>query len=187
MPANLQNNPWFQLVLVLALAGAIVYFGWNIYPNTVEMEGNITSLQDGNTKLRKEVDEGHELEAKLPELEREIKSKELELQSLKRIIPSEREAEDLIRKVERMATENNIVVRSLTSQGTITREFYLEWPILITTHGTYHNLGKFFSKISQYARIINIQNVTLTANRTSNPNHTIDASFTALTYVYKEK
>ena len=187
MPQNLQNNPWFQLILVVLMAGGIVYAGRSFWPNTLKMEEDISALKDSNTKLKKEVDEGKELEARLPELEREIKGKELELENLKKIIPSEPEAQDLIRKLERMAAETNIVVKSWTSQPKATKEFYFEWPIAITASGSYHNLGKFFSKISNYARIINIQGVRMNAVKTTNPNYTIDAGFTALTYVYKEK
>lgn len=187
MPENLQNNPWFQLILVLAFAGAIVYFGTSVWPNTAEMKTQIAGLNDSITKLQDIVNDGRKLEMRLPELRREIKTKELELENLKKIIPSESEVEDLIRKLERMAGETNISVKSFQSQPRITKEFYFEWPISITATGSYHNLGKFFSKISNYARIINVQGVRMTALRTGNPNQTIDSAFTAVTYVYKEK
>ena len=128
-----------------------------------QMRETIRGLQDNIAKLEKEVDEGRQLEARLPELRREIRAKELELETLKKIIPSEPEAQDLIRKLERMASENSIVVRSWTSQAKQAREFYFEWPISITGTGSYHNLGKFFSAVSNYARIINIQGVKLNA------------------------
>ena len=84
MPDNLQNNPWFQLGLVLALGLGIVYVGWNVWPNTVQMETMNKAIMDTNTALAKEVKEGLELEQRLPELEREIKAKEEELENLKK-------------------------------------------------------------------------------------------------------
>jgi len=187
MPENLQSNPWFQLVLVIAVAGAVVYFGRSVWPNTVEMERANVAIGENISKLQKEVNEGKELEAKLPELEREIKSKQLELENLKKIIPSAAEADDLIRKLERMAVETNIQVRQFSPSKPIPKDFYSEWPIAITVDGSYHALGKFFSKISNYARIINIQSMRLSSLNSKNPSVTLSATFNALTYVYKEE
>ena len=186
---NIQNNPWFQLALVVVLSVAIIYGGYKLWPDLLTMQATIASLKDNITKLQKEVDEGRKLEERLPELRREIKQKELELENLKKIIPSDREAQDLIRKLERMAAETNLTIRSWNSQPTAAKEFYYEWPIALTVSASYHNLGKFFSKISNYARIINVQSVRVNAYRSNppNPNYTIDASFTAVTYVYKDK
>lgn len=182
-----KNNPWVQLVLVLLFAAGIVYVGWNFWPNTIQMEIQNRGIAEANTALAKEVKEGLELEQRLPELQREIKLKEEELENLKKIIPSDREAEDLIRKLERMAGETNILVKSFQPEQQVAKEFYFEWPIAISATGSYHNLGKFFSKISNYARLINVQNVTLRSTRSPNPNTTLEASFRAVTYVYKEK
>lgn len=186
MPENLQNNPWFQLMLALVLGGAIIYVGREFFPNTNEMRRTIGALESEIAELQKKVNEGRELEARLPELEREIKSKQLELENLKKIIPSAPEAEDLIRKLERMAAETNIAVLSWSSQPKVAKEFYYEWPIALTTAGSYHNLGKFYSKISNYARIINVQGVRLTAVQSKSASETLNAAFTAVTYVYKE-
>jgi Tfp pilus assembly protein PilO len=186
MPENLQNNPWFQLVLVLLLGAAIIYAGREFWPNTVQMRTDIARIKEDIGKLQKEVDEGRKLEARLPELEAEIKRKQLELESLKKIIPSTPEPEDLIRKVERMAAETSIAVQSWNIRKPTPQEFYEELPIDLSAGGSYHNLGKFFSKISNYARIINIRGVQLRAVSPPNATQTLTATFTAVTYVYKE-
>ena len=188
MPDNLQNNPWFQLVLVVALAGAIVYAGRNFWPNTAQMELTIGGLEDEITKLQDVVNEGLKLEKRLPELRRTIREKEKQLETLKKIIPTRSEAEDLIRKLERMAAETSLNLRSFSPQPTAAKEFYFEWPIALTVSGSYHNLGRFFSMISNYARIINVKGVRMGATpNLRDPTQTISASFTALTYVYKEE
>src|SRR3989442_1923968 len=121
---DLQNNIWFQLALVLGLAFGIWYFGTNVWPNTVEIETAIKNLTEEITKLQKEVDEGRQLEARLPELEREIKAKELEFDNLRKIIPSGPEAEDLIRKLERMAGDTSLPTASVTPPGKVKHAVY---------------------------------------------------------------
>lgn len=189
MPQNLTNNPAFQLVLVLVFSGAIVYAGINFFPNTAAMEEQIAALETDIGSLQETVNEGLKLEKRLPELRKTIREKEKQLETLKKVIPTTSEAEDLIRKLEHMASETAVSIRSFTPQPSTPKDFYYEWPILLTTTGNYHNLGRFFAKISNYARIINVRGVSINAVASvpGNPNETISANFTAMTYVYKEE
>ncbi len=67
------------------------------------------------------------------------------------------------------------------------QDFYSEWPIEISSTGTYHNLALFFDRISRFSRIINIENLQVSAPAAGAQGpHTITASFIAKTFVYKE-
>jgi type IV pilus assembly protein PilO len=67
------------------------------------------------------------------------------------------------------------------------KEFYSEWPITVDLDGTYHNLALLFDRIGRFSRIINIQDLTISATTpTKTSPHTIAASFIAKTFVYKE-
>ena len=164
MPENLQNNPWFQLVLVVLLACALVYAGRNLFPNTNEMQVEIDRLEENITTLSNEVEELRRLERILPQLRQAIREKEKELETLKKIIPPEDLSEELIRRLENMAAATGISVKSYVPRPYVPQEFYKERPIDLTASGTYHNLGKFFAKISNFARIINIKGVRINAN-----------------------
>ena len=60
--------------------------------------------------------------------------------------------------------------------------------------GSYHNLALFFDRISRFSRIINVEDLLVTAlpvvKNPKDPNavnpHTITATFVAKTFVYKE-
>ncbi|HKV09379.1 MAG TPA: type 4a pilus biogenesis protein PilO, partial [Thermoanaerobaculia bacterium] len=88
-------------------------------------------------------------------------------------------------------------IRSLAEQGDFTlkrftpglltdKEFFSEWPIAIAVDGSYHNLALFFDRISRFSRIINIEDLTVSAMQRPDSPHTITAQFTAKTFVYKE-
>ena len=62
MPENLQNNPWFQLAIAVVIAVAIVYVGWNVWPNTVQMQTANNGIRENITTLQKEVKDGLDLE-----------------------------------------------------------------------------------------------------------------------------
>ncbi len=66
------------------------------------------------------------------------------------------------------------------------RDFYSEWPIAIRLNGSYHNLALFFDRVGRFSRIINIEKLKITALPNSLKGHTISASFTAKTFIYRE-
>ena len=133
--------------------------------------------------------EGLELEQRLPELEREIKGKEEELENLKKIIPSDREAEDLIRKLERMAARDQHHGQELPARSSqVPKEFYFEWPIAIAG-------GRLVPQRRQV--LLEDQQLRAAHQRPERDPHgrpgaptrprRSTATFKAVTYVYKEK
>jgi type IV pilus assembly protein PilO len=187
---NLQNNPWFLLGIAVLLAVGIIYFGWAVWPNITELNAKISTLNDDIAALRKEVEEGRALQARLPELQREIKAKEEELEQLKKILPPDPEVEMLVRKLERLAVDSRLFIKNWTSGKKIQQEFYWEWPIAVSASSSYHNLAKFYAMLGNYARIINVANLRITRSRSrkaEDADKTIQVNFTATTYVYREE
>ena len=183
---NLQQNPWFLLVLAVLIAGGAIYFGANVWPNTNETERKLLNLVEEIARLKKEVEEGRALQARLPELQREIKAKEEELEQLKKILPPDPNVEDLVRKLERLAVDSSLQIRQWKSNKRIAHDFYYEWPIAVAARGSYHNLAKFYAMLGNYARIINVSNLRLVQLKSQEADTTIDVNFTATTYVYRE-
>ena len=71
----------------------------------------------------------------------------------------------------------------------VPRAFYSDWPIQIDVEGNYNGLGTFFEKVSQATRIINVNSIMVTGfdkEQDMNPSHTLKASCTATTFVFKE-
>ena len=104
---------------------------------------------------------------RLPEFQREVQALEARLETLKRILPPEKEMPDLMRRVQYLAAQSSLGIRKFTPAPVAQREFYLEVPINIDIDGTYHNLGAFFDRISRMSRLVNVGNVKIKAQ--SNP------------------
>lgn len=62
---------------------------------------------------------------------------------------------------------------------------YAEWPISVAVDGRYHNLATLFNHLSNFTRIINVEQITLSALPTQ-VERTITAEFVAKTFVYVE-
>ncbi|HEY4565590.1 MAG TPA: type 4a pilus biogenesis protein PilO, partial [Thermoanaerobaculia bacterium] len=125
----------------------------------------------------------------------EVRQLELELDKLLRILPARRNTPDLMRRIRSLAEQGDFTLRAFTPGVLTDKEFYSEWPIKVNLDGSYHNLALFFDRISRFSRIINIENLEVKALPQGKPNpkapdaanpHTINAQFTAKTFVYKE-
>ncbi len=61
----------------------------------------------------------------------------------------------------------------------------MEWPISVSVDGRYHDLAILFNRLSNFSRIINVEQISIVA---LNPQieKTISADFVAKTFVYVE-
>ena len=72
---------------------------------------------------------------KLQEFQREVALLEAKLETLKRILPPEKETPDLMRKVQSLAAQSNLMITKFTPGATVNKEFYQEWPINVDVDG----------------------------------------------------
>ncbi len=105
--------------------------------------------------------------ARLPEFRREVERREATLQALSRILPSSKEVDDLLRKVQQMAAESSLDVLRFKPEATQPRDFYAAWPISLELDGNYHNLAYFFDRLSKLSRIVNVSDLKISANKTA--------------------
>jgi type IV pilus assembly protein PilO len=89
-----------------------------------------------------------------------------------------------MRKVQSLAAQSNLVIRTFTPAATVNREFYQEWPINMAVDGSYHNLGYFFDRVSRLSRLVNVGNLKIAAAANQTSSKTISANCVATTFVY---
>ena len=174
-----------QVLLFVALALGIVVGAYALWPKLGDMRKDIAELEDQFAEKQREIRKGQAAEQRLPELEREIEAKKLELKDLEQILPSDRETGDLLRYVKNLGDQSNLDLKSFAPGGLRPAEFYKEFPIEMQVAGRYHDLGIFLDRVSKYSRIINVDNLRIGSAR--EPGKTIQASLTATTFVYTEE
>jgi type IV pilus assembly protein PilO len=123
---------------------------------------------------------------KLPEFQREVQALEARLETLKRILPPEKETPELMRRLQYLAAQSSLQIRKFNPAPVSQQEFYQEVPFNLDVEGTYHNLGAFLDRISRMSRLVNIGNVKVKAQSKPTINNTITASAVATTYVYQD-
>ena len=153
---------------VAALVAAIICGGfyWFYYSDALEQQ---TKKEAQLAKLQQEIRALEATANRLPEFQREVQALEARLETLKRILPPEKEMPDLMRRVQYLAAQSSLAVRKFNPTATAQKEFYLEVPITLDLEGTYHNLGAFFDRVSRMSRLVNLGNIKIQAQKS--PDH----------------
>lgn len=166
--------------LAVLIGGLFWYFYWS--DATIERDDKTAKLEALNKEIR-----ALEVTAqKLGEFQREVALLEKKLETLKSILPPAKETPDLMRKVQALAAQSNLSINNFTPGATVSKEFYQEWPIAMGLVGSYHNLALFFDKVSRLPRLVNVNNIKITAMGNQTVSQTISVANTATTFVYIE-
>lgn len=186
MALTLDDKPWWMGLLVgLLLAGGVVYGIESFLVQDIKKEIATADTRIG--ELDQKIQQGRAAERKLPQFRAEVKRLELELEKLRRILPSTRNTEEIIKKIKSLVDEGEFALNRLSFPplGAASTDPYVEWPIAVAVDGRYHDLAILFNKLGNFSRIMNLENIRITA-RGEQDTKTISAEFTAKTFVYVE-
>src|SRR5499426_2332262 len=186
MDISLTKLPWWgQIVafVLLGLGGCGAFYYYYEMPARVDM----TSRQQQLTALRADITKGLSTAKKLPEFRAQVTELESRLASLKAVLPEEKDAADLLNRMQTVASQSNLTIKSFKPGVTATKQLHAEWPINLELDGTYHNLALFFDRVGKFTRIVNITGLDVKGKDKPEPNSTITASCVATTFVLLDK
>ena len=182
MQLSLSKLPWYGQIaaFVLVSAGATAGF-WYYYVQ--EMQADIAIRKTRLTALRGDITRGVATARRLPEFQGQVGELEGRLDSLRAVLPEEKDVADILRRIQGLAAQSNLSIQRFTPQPSVQQAMYSEVPIKLQAEGTYHNLGAFFDRISKFPRIINISNIAIKAKPDTESGATIVAECIATTFV----
>lgn len=185
METGLEDKPlWVLLIVAIVLAAVVA--GGGYYFKIRNMNDEIGRQQSRIAELEDQIRRGEAAKAQLPQLQEKVARLEQQLDRLLEILPDRRNVHILLRQFRALVERGDFNLLRVTPGREIEKEYFNEWPIELTLEGTYHNLAKFFDRMSRFKRIMNVEGLRISANRNPSPSRTIDASFVAKTFVYKE-
>ncbi|MCJ7524772.1 MAG: type 4a pilus biogenesis protein PilO [Candidatus Aminicenantes bacterium] len=182
---EIQNLPWYGQLLVFLIVGVVLFgiFYFVIYSPT---QDEIASIVVQSERLEDEIRKAEKNESKLEKLKEEKALNEKILEDLKGILPEKKEVSQILRKIQAIASNARLKTSTFNFNKETNREIYLEWPIAISLEGNYHNLGIFFDQVARLKKIFTIDGLNITPLRSLSYDYTVQASFTATTYIYRE-
>ncbi len=139
------------------------------------------------SRSRADINKGLTTAKKLPEFRAQVTELENRLVNLRAVLPEEKDAADLLRRMQTVATQSNLVIKSFKPAPTVTKQLHAEWPISLELDGTYHNLAIFFDRVGKFTRIVNISALDIKGKDKPEVNSTITAACTATTFVLLDK
>jgi type IV pilus assembly protein PilO len=178
----MKNMPWYGSVIVAVVIFALA-FVFYFSPQNAKLQ----TVKADRVQVETEVKGLKQKKKELDKIERELVVMTAQLKGLETIIPQRKEQADILRQIQQLAYDARLDVTNFTQQKEISREFYAEWPIVVQVNGTYHNLGTYFDRLSQYSRLFTIDNFSIKAQSRQTDQLTISANWTAKTYLFLEE
>ena len=185
MDLNLNKLPWYgQMGLFVALGLALIGGFYWFY--AVPAQEEMATREQRLASIRVEIAKGATTANQLNEFRQQVAELEGRLESLKAVLPEQKDVADLLRRIQTLATQSNLAIRGFKPAPSVTKQLHAEWPIALQLDGTYHNLAMFFDRVSKFSRIINVSNIAIHAKDKPEPNSTITVDCVATTFVLLE-
>jgi type IV pilus assembly protein PilO len=186
MELSLTKLPWWAQIaafVVLALGGCGAFFYYYEMPARADMASRQIQL----VALKADIAKGLATAKKLPEFRSQVTELENRLNSLKAVLPEEKDAADLLNRMQTVAAQSNLTIKSFKPGATVTKQLHAEWPITLELDGTYHNLAIFFDRVGKFTRIVNISGLDVKGRDKPDSGATITATCVATTFVLLDK
>lgn len=186
--ASLEMNklPWWGQLLVFTVIGGAIVGGYSyFYEQQHRADLDVRRAELG--AIRGRIDTGMETARKLPEFRAQVGDLEGRLESLKAILPEEKDVAELLRRLQTLASQSSLTIRHFRPRAIATKELHAEWPIEIEVEGAFHNVGQFLDRVSKLPRIINVGAMQMTTVESPRPGATVRVTCTAMTFVMNDQ
>jgi type IV pilus assembly protein PilO len=158
MAISFREYPWYLQALIF-FALALVIFGVGEYLPMSPVSAMRTTLDQNHSKesdLTRQVAELQVYERRNAEFKVEMAALEKQLDTLKTIVPEEKEVDEFMRLLQEAASASGVQIRSLAPQAVVAKEYHYEMPVAISVDGPYFAIEDFFARLSRLSRIINV-------------------------------
>ncbi len=182
-----------QVLLALAITLVLVVAGMYVPGSPVAQERDeVDKAVRQRAELNQQVTQLQVYRQRYSELKSQMDALNKQLDTLKTIVPEEKEADEFIRMVQGAAAASNVQLRRLTSQAIVTKEYHYEMPFEVQADGPYFNILDFFGRLSRLSRIINVGDLAFAdpakgqgTKYPVRPGTTVSGVFTATTFFTK--
>jgi type IV pilus assembly protein PilO len=186
MDISLTKLPWYTQLgafVVLACAAAGAFYWYYEKDARAEIDVRMKQLEAMHLDIAK----GRGTAAQLPQFRIQVGELENRLVTLREVLPEEKDAADLLRRMQTVAVQSNLKIKGFKPAPVVMKQLHAEWPIALELDGTYHNLAIFLDRVGKFTRIVNITDLQVRGKDKPEPNSSITATCVATTYVLLDK
>ena len=171
----------YRILIFLGIFAVLIGpFIWFIYLPKVK---KIEDLKNEQQTLDSRLLRAQAKVRQLKHLENEMQKAQAEFKMVKKKLPEQKEIPSLLANISRSGHESGLEFLLFQPGPEIRKDFYAEIPVSIRVSGSYHEVALFFDKVSRLSRIVNIDNINMTSNKTDNK---LNTTCSAITYRFVE-
>jgi type IV pilus assembly protein PilO len=169
--------------VVAGILGLLIVAGLGFFLVIAPKLDERARLRPESEKLQAEVRRASADEANLRPFRRQAEELRNRLEAAKELLPSEKEMPRLYRQLTDIASQSGLHLAVFTPKPPVDGEDVAEVPIAMTSEGSYHQLGAFFSRMSRLPRIVDLSEFRLVG--IERPTGTVRAELTLATYIFR--
>jgi type IV pilus assembly protein PilO len=169
--------------VVLGLVGVVVLVAVGYFVLLSPAQARIEALNQRRTQLTSEVNQAKAQVAEIERFRREIVELEKRLTLLADRLPSEKETPTLYRALSSAAEQSGLGVSLFQPREARAKDVVNEIPIIVSAEGSYHQLAKFFERVSALPRVVTVNDFKMTGLPKSK--NSMKADLTLATYMYR--
>src|SRR5271155_1632878 len=181
-----------QAILLLLLAAVIIGAGEYI-PGLPMQQVRVDRelAQKQVVSLQSDVQALQVYERQSGQLRADITAMQTELETLKTIVPDEKQVDEFIKALNDSARASNVSLRRLTAEPIEPKDYFYEVPFQVDVDGPYYQVMDFFTRLGHLSRIINVGQLEIgnpenwkrgSGTYILRPGTTVIGSFVATTY-----
>ena len=182
-----------QVLLALAITVVLVVVGVYVPGSPVSQERDeVDKAVRLRAQLNQEVTQLQVYRQRYSELKSQMDALNKQLDTLKTIVPEEKETDEFIRLLQGAASASNVQLRRLTAQAIVPKEYHYEMPFEVQADGPYFNVLDFFGRLGRLSRIINVGDLSFDDPEKAKgtkypvrPGATVSGTFIATTFFTK--
>lgn len=142
------------LFVLLGIVGSFYLFEWT------EIQKEVATLQDTQTKLQAKYKEQKAVADNLPTFQKNTQQLQRDLEQALEQLPRDAEIESLLRDIYTLGMKSGVSFRIFQPGSETRQQLYAELPITLEIEGSYHDVAVFFDRVGKLSRIVNISNVS---------------------------
>jgi type IV pilus assembly protein PilO len=182
-----------QCLLAVAITVVLVLVGIYLPFSPIAQERDeVDKAVRQRSLLNQEVTQLQVYQQRYGELKSQMDALSKQLDTLKTIVPEDKEQDEFIRLVQGAASASNVQIRRLTAKPVVAREYHYDMPFEVQADGPYFNLLDFFGRLGRLSRIINVGDIDFedasgqkAAKYPLRPGTSVAGIFTATTFFTK--
>ena len=172
-----------KVALVLALMVGLGGFWYlTFYADIVD---DIRSQTSRSRQLAQQYEEEKVQEKNLQELEAVIEALRVQSNRMRAALPDTLDLDDFLQNVENAALAAGLKLVEFVPDEQSQEALYVRIPVNLKLVGRYSELVSFFDSLRSLDRIVNVENIELTALERGQARQLVEATCVATTFMYK--